>query len=210
MNYPQNFASITDEQLSIDCAKSLNDFVFNVNTYKDKSFSASKRKIIEKFDVAIDVYYSQGKALGFPILNSSLLLIIFKAEIAKSNSPIISRVRQPASRPLLEESNYDEKRCYINKNLHIFDFITMNLANLLKNDLSPSYSPVFIATEPDRLYIETSYANGSFESKNLDRMNQFLSSRYTLNLIEKFGPKLIFDITRNRIREFVPLFEWKK
>jgi hypothetical protein len=146
LNYPQDFASITDEQLSIYCAKSLNDFVFSVNTYDDKSFSATKRKIIDNFDAAIDVYYSHGKVLGFPILNRSLLSIIFKGEIAKSNSPILYRVRQPTSRPLLEESNRDEKRCYINKNLHIFDFITMNLANLLKKDLSPSYSPVFIAT----------------------------------------------------------------
>ena len=200
------------EQLSIYCAKLLNEFLINANIYEDKSFCEARDELLGYIGIGLSLRgYPHGYVLDLPRLNRVFLLYAIKDELCSSENPIIFRERRPTSRPKPKKepkSNYNELSCCINENLHIFDFILMNLANILKNDLSPHYGPELIAEEPNRLYIKTKYV--SYESKNLDRINNFLSSQYTIKLIQKFGLKLIFDITKNRTKEFVPSIEWEK
>jgi hypothetical protein len=204
----EGIVPVESEHLSIYCARLLNEFILNANIYNDISFCRVKKEYLDDYGNIVQSLYSRGRPISLPCLNISVLHNIFIEELCKSSRPIIFRMHRFTSRPELTDSNYDEQPCFINENLHVFDFIVMNLANILKRDLFPLHSPKLIAVESDKLYIETSY--GSNECKNLNRMNDFLSSRYTLKLIQKFGLKLIFDITKNRTKEFVPSIDWEK
>ncbi len=192
----------SDEQLSIFCAKLLNEFLINANIFEDKSFLGTKENLLDFLDLLL-LGRTHGYVFDLPSLNRLLLPSCFSCELLPYENRIIYRVHERSRRH--KDKNYHEDYCYINRNLHIFDFILMNLANNLKKDLSPHYSPELIVEEPDRLYIKTS--NSSYESKNLDRINNFLFSRYASKLIQKFGLKLIFDITKNRTKEFVTSVE---
>jgi hypothetical protein len=192
----------SDEQLSIFCVKLLNEFLINANIFKNESFSGTKGDLLDFFDLLLQGR-SHGYVFDLPRLNRLLLPSCFSRELLPYENRIIYRVHERSRRH--KDKNYRGDYCYINRNLHIFDFILMNLANNLKKDLSPHYSPELIVEEPDRLYVKTS--NSSYESKNLDRINNFLSSPYTSKLIQKFGLKLIFDITKNRTKEFVTSVE---
>jgi hypothetical protein len=175
--------------------------LIKLNIFEEASFGDVREDLLRTFD-----HFLWGDTSTYILdhrrLNRILLEQEFPCELSNVDNRIISKGAPRSTRNLNSiHPNQLELPYYINENLHVFDFIIISLANKLERNMPRYHGPILTAEEPGNLTIKTSYEG--CKNKYLDCINEFLSSKYTFNLIEKFGLELIFGMVRIRLEGFV-------